>query len=477
MTRYAVAGTSEIGPGQRKIVEIEGRPVGVLNVDGEYFALLDRCPHAGAPLCGHGTIFGVSTAAQPDGPIEYEGGRSLRCPWHAWEFDVRTGVSFYDPRNARVRRYPVEVVAGAPDDVVEPDGGRQEGPLVLEGYEVAVEGDMLVVDTARRRPGRTAVPPRPADEPVDVVAVVAAKRAAAAGVAVVELRSRDGTPMPAWTPGAHLEVTLTDDLVRHYSLCGAPDDRSTWRIGVLREQRGRGGSAYVHDTLQVGDEIRCHGPRNNFALEKAREYVFLAGGIGITPILPMIAECEASGQPWRLVYGGRSRSSMAFLEEVEAYGDRVTIWPHDERGHLDLPAALGEPRDGVAVYCCGPGPLIDAVEGQCAPWPAGTLHVERFRPADGALDGPDTAFEVVCDRSDLVVGVPEGRSVVDALADAGVHVPTSCREGTCGTCETVVLDGVPDHRDSFLSPSERASNEVMTPCCSRSHGPRLVLDL
>lgn len=354
---------------------------------------MNRCPHAGAPLCEYGTIFGVSAADQPDGSIDYGPGRSLRCPWHAWEFDIRTGVSFYDPRNARVRKYAVELLRGAPEDIVAPEGGRQEGPLILEGYEIAVEDGVLVIDTSRRRPEHRA--PRPRNEPVDIVTVVATKRVAADGVVVVELESEDGAPLPTWTPGAHLEVTLADDLIRQYSLCSSPINPGTWRIGVLREQHSRGGSAHVHERLQVGDKLRCRGPRNNFPLETADDYVFIAGGIGITPILPMIAECAAQDRPWRLVYGGRSRGSMAFLDELQCYGDRITVWPQDEHGHIGISAVLGEPREGVAVYCCGPGSLIDAVEQQCTAWPAGTLHVERFRPADGAMDGPDTAFEVV----------------------------------------------------------------------------------
>ncbi|MBP2372077.1 Rieske (2Fe-2S) protein [Pseudonocardia parietis] len=154
MTRYMVANASELPPGGRLVVELEGRSVGVFNVDGEYYALLNQCPHAGAPLCEYGTVFGISSAEQPDSEITYESQRSLRCPWHAWEFDIRTGASFYDPRNARVRRYDVEVVPGSPEDETDPAGGRQEGPLVLEGYAVSVEDDVVVVDTSRRRPGR-----------------------------------------------------------------------------------------------------------------------------------------------------------------------------------------------------------------------------------------------------------------------------------------------------------------------------------
>lgn len=153
MTKYVVADIDEIAPGERKVVELEGRTVGVFNVEGEYFALLNHCPHAGAELCSFGTIFGASAAKAPDGQISYERGRSLRCPWHQWEFDIRTGESFYDPANARIRKYNVgvETLPGTPEDLTDPTGGVQPGPYVMEGYQAAVEGDVIVVDTSRRR--------------------------------------------------------------------------------------------------------------------------------------------------------------------------------------------------------------------------------------------------------------------------------------------------------------------------------------
>ena len=153
MTKYAVAAAGEIPPGQRKIVELEGRSIGILNVDGEYFALLNQCPHAGAALCAHGTIFGRSQAEKPDEPITYQRGQSIRCPWHQWEFDIRTGESWYDPKNARVRKYDVEVVPGSPEALTDEEGGLQKGPYVMEGFAVSVEDDVVVVDTSRRRAG------------------------------------------------------------------------------------------------------------------------------------------------------------------------------------------------------------------------------------------------------------------------------------------------------------------------------------
>ncbi len=305
---------------------------------------------------------------------------------------------------------------------------------------------------------------------------VAGKDPVAAGVVALTLRHPDGAPVPAWEPGAHVDLVLRPGLVRQYSLCGDPADRSALRVAVLREPDGRGGSAYVHDRLAPGDQVDVAGPRNNFALVEAKRYLFVAGGVGITPIVPMLAAVERAGADWRLVYGGRTRASMAFRERLcRGYGDRVSIRPQDETGLLDLAGLLAEPAEGTAVYCCGPEPLLAAVEGHCASWPAGALHVERFtaRPDTGARD----SFEVELARTGRTVLVPEDRSILEVVEDAGVPVLSSCREGTCGTCETDVLGGTPDHRDSLLTPDERAAGETMMICVSRSCGGKLVLDL
>jgi ferredoxin-NADP reductase len=214
------------------------------------------------------------------------------------------------------------------------------------------------------------------------------------------------------------------------------------------------------------------GPRNNFPLAAADGYLFIAGGIGITPILPMLAAARA---PWRLVYGGRTRDSMTFLDELARYGDRVTVWPQDQHGLLDLDTLLGAARPGTAVYCCGPEPLLRAVEERCPPE---TLHVERFCPSTPATPPGDAAFQVELTSSGEVIDVPAGVSVLAAVRAAGIDVLSSCAEGTCGTCETGVLDGVPDHRDSILTPAERESTtDFMMICVSRARTPRLVLDL
>jgi ferredoxin-NADP reductase len=303
--------------------------------------------------------------------------------------------------------------------------------------------------------------------------VVGHLESAADGVLALTLRHPLGEELPAWEPGAHVDVVLGPELERQYSLCGDPADRDVWRIAVLREPDGRGGSAHVHEQLGQGDKVRVRGPRNHFALQPAPRYRFIAGGIGITPILPMLAAAEAAGAEWTLLYGGRSRESMAFTGELGRYGDRVTVAPEDETGLLDLGSVLGDVPEGTLVYCCGPGPLLDAVEARC---PAGVLHVERFQPKEQET-GENTEFEVELAQSGRTITVTPEVSVLDAVRGAGVEVLFSCTEGTCGTCETDVLEGTPDHRDSVLTDEEREAGETMLICVSRCRGKRLVLDL
>ncbi|MET8412719.1 PDR/VanB family oxidoreductase [Streptomyces sp. NPDC005195] len=303
--------------------------------------------------------------------------------------------------------------------------------------------------------------------------VVSRREFAAEGVIALTLRHPLGEDLPGWEPGAHIDVVLGPGLERQYSLCGDPADRGAWRIAVLREPHGRGGSSYVHERVDAGDRVRVRGPRNHFALTPVPRYRFVAGGIGITPILPMLAAAQAAGAEWTLLYGGRTRDSMAFVGELSRYGDRVTVSPQDERGLLDLDSVLSGVPGGTLVYCCGPGPLLDAVEERC---PTGLLHVERFRPK-AREPGGDGEFEVVLARTGRTLTVPANTSVLDTVRGTGVEVLFSCTEGTCGTCETDVLEGTPDHRDSVLTDAERAAGETMLICVSRCRGKRLVLDL
>lgn len=313
--------------------------------------------------------------------------------------------------------------------------------------------------------------------------VVTARETPAEGVIALTLANPGGAQLPAWTPGAHIDVLLGEDesgheTVRQYSLCGAPADQHSWRIAVLRDDAGRGGSRRIHETFQVGSTVAVRGPRNHFPLHASNRYIFIAGGIGITPILPMITVAEESGAEWELWYGGRSRSSMAFVSDLEKYGQRVTLWPDDEQGLLPLDRILGAPGDGVLVYCCGPEALLSAVETRCATWPSVALHLERFaaKPQEPSAVEP-AGFAVVCQRSGVTVSVAPDQSIIDALEANGISVLSSCQEGVCGTCETRVLEGTPDHRDSLLTEEERAENEYMMICVSRSLTDRLVLDL
>jgi ferredoxin-NADP reductase len=304
--------------------------------------------------------------------------------------------------------------------------------------------------------------------------VVAAVTRPADDVVELTLRAPDGAPLPAWTPGAHVDLLLDDECVRQYSLCGSPAEPDAYRVAVLHTPDSRGGSKRVHE-LAEGATVRIRGPRNHFPLVTSPRYLFLAGGIGITPLLPMIEEAETAGADWRLHYGGRSRRSMAYLPQLDRYGDRVVVVPQDEAGLLDVPGILSAPDPRTLVYCCGPEPLLAAVEEQCAAWPAGALHLERFSPK--AVDaGENTSFELVLQSSGLRLTVPPDRTVLQVMRDAGVSVLASCLEGTCGTCETDVVEGDVDHRDSVLDPEEQEANETMMVCVSRCRGPRLVLD-
>lgn len=308
--------------------------------------------------------------------------------------------------------------------------------------------------------------------------VVDERRQEADGVISLKLSSSDGSALPPWRPGAHVDLLLAEGLERQYSLCGDPTDSGSWRIAVLREPDGSGGSEFVHNSLSVGTQIAVRGPRNHFELVPAARYVFIAGGIGITPILPMLDAATAAGVPWTLLYGGRSRTSMAFADDLATrFGERVSIRPQDQHGLLDLPGHLGRPQPGTAVYCCGPGALLDAVQDYCETtgWPE--PHIERFQPKTDIDPGVNQPFEVVLSRTGSVLHVPADASILDVVRSTGVPVLYSCTEGTCGTCETDVLEGLPDHRDSVLTKAEQAAGDTMMICVSRSKSDRLVLDL
>jgi ferredoxin-NADP reductase len=313
--------------------------------------------------------------------------------------------------------------------------------------------------------------------PFDRDLVVLSRCTESDGVVSLELGLGTGEPLPAWEPGAHIDVVLSNSLTRQYSLSGAVDNRKTWRIGVLREHESRGGSQWIHDQVQEGTEIRVRGPRNNFPLLPSPRYLFIAGGIGITPLLPMVARAREWGADWMLYYCGRTRASMAFIDELEPYGERAAVRPTDETGRLDLAAILEPPAVPTLIYCCGPAELMDAVEACCESWSAGSLRVERFAANPSPAEHDGRLIEVELRSSGLMITVPPELSILQAVENAGVQVISSCTEGICGSCETAVLEGEVAHRDSLLTEEERAANDTMLICVSRVKCGRLVLDL
>ena len=292
----------------------------------------------------------------------------------------------------------------------------------------------------------------------------------------LELRAPSGISLPEWTPGAHIDLVLPGDTTRSYSLTGNPAERESWRIAVLHEVAGRGGSDAIH-RMKVGDRVRVRWPSNNFALKPAPSYHFLASGIGITPILSMLEAANAQGIPSRLDYVGRSRDKLAYLDRVGRFS-QAHVHFTSEAGRPDLRALLTHTAPDAAIYACGSQDFLLALEA-AATEGGRPIHTEWFAPKPGARQAAEGAFEaftVRLDRSNVEVSVLPGQSIIDACAEAGVTIPASCFEGTCGSCLSTVLQGVPDHRDSFLSPSERKSNCLMAACVSKSMTEKLVLD-
>lgn len=312
------------------------------------------------------------------------------------------------------------------------------------------------------------------------------------GVVAIELRAADGSPLPAYAPGAHLEFHLPNGLVRHYSLTGDSREHDCFRIAVLRVPDSRGGSMFMHRELSLGRELDA-SLHNNFPLDPdAAGYIFVAGGIGITPIISMIRWCIANCQPWQLFYSTRNRARTAFYEELGALSDGLVHWHFDDEagGYMDVDAALAEAMEGEQVYCCGPRPLMSAMraaalarhmvvrfESFLAPQseqPAGELGDGERKPA---VESSGEPFQIILKRSGVTLDVPADKSILQTLEAHGIAAPSSCREGQCGTCTQRVLDGVPDHRDYVLTPEERAANDCIQVCVSRSLTPSLTLDL
>lgn len=309
---------------------------------------------------------------------------------------------------------------------------------------------------------------------------LAAKTMLTPGVVELELTTEDGSSLPEWSPGAHVDVVLPSGTVRQYSLCGNPEAASTYKVAVLLDEKSRGGSMEIHADLETGALLTIRGPRNHFPLGEHDSYLFIAGGIGITPILAMARQVSAAGKRWRLVYGGRSIDTMAYLPEIQSLqGGEAEIVPADTKGIPDIKGAL-EAAGGAHVYTCGPEPMLRAVEDLTTSiLGKDNLHLERFGADPNArIDtGDDDSFEVELAVTGKTLKVGAQERLIDVVRGVVPNVPFSCEEGFCGSCETGVLAGIPLHRDQILTEDERACNDTMMICVGRSKTPTLTLDI
>ena len=311
--------------------------------------------------------------------------------------------------------------------------------------------------------------------------LVAEASAAAEGIVKLRLTSPDGRELPRWTPGSHIDLECgPGGLSRQYSLCGDPSDAQAYEIAVLREPESRGGSEWVHAHARTGTSLKVRGPRNHFNFDESTpRAIFVAGGIGITPISVMARRAQSLGIDYELHYSGASRRTMALLEELQAlHGSRLKIYARDEGQRNDLAALLAQPRADTQIYACGPARMISALEVASAAWPEDALRVEHFVSNVGTLDPTkEHAFEVELKASGMVLPVRADQTLLDALRAANIDMESDCEEGLCGSCEVRVLDGEIDHRDLVLTRAEREAGGKMMSCCSRAKQGRLVVDL
>jgi ferredoxin-NADP reductase len=355
--------------------------------------------------------------------------------------------------------------------------GRSSHDVLLGLADAAVAGLWALSGSIRR-----VTAPAHRDSRITLTVVERAVVAHDQDVVTLTFAAADGARLPSWRPGAHLDIHLPSGRVRQYSLCGDPARPDSYRIAVRRIPDGGGGSVEVHDVLSVGSQVTTSGPRNAFPLtvpgygSPTQRLRFVAAGIGITPILPMMRYVEHLGVEWSMVYAGRTRDSLPFLDEVAEFGDRIEIRT-DDSVSSGVPTAgelLGDCPDGTAVYACGPAPMLTAIRAQLAGRDDVELHFERFA-APPVVDGEEFSVRVASTGTTVQVGADE--TLLSALQRADVWPPYSCRQGFCGTCRTRVLDGRVDHRDTLLTEPERADG-MMLVCISRAaQGQRLTLDL
>lgn len=332
---------------------------------------------------------------------------------------------------------------------------------------------------SRRQPVRIG---EPSTHAVTRPVVVERADQVARDTVLLTLASPDGKPLPRWSPGAHIDVECGDTgLSRQYSLCSDPADTGRLQIAVLREAESRGGSTWMHEHAQPGARLRIRGPRSHFRLdESTRRAIFVAGGIGITPISAMARRAHDLGMDYELHYSGRTRDGMALLPELQQlHGDRLRVYVSQEGTRNDFASLLARPDANTQVYACGPERMLQALKAACAQWPEDALRVEHFHSTLGSLDpSKEHAFEVELKDSGLVVTVPADQTLLTALRAANIDVQSDCEEGLCGSCEVRVLAGDIDHRDVVLTRAEREANSKMMSCCSRAcRGGRIVLEL
>lgn len=349
----------------------------------------------------------------------------------------------------------------------------------------------MLMDKASNLDGEIAAESAPTSSHSDGAAVqpthwievqMADVRTLAEGVIHIVFTSGDGGPLPGWAPGAHLDIRLPSGLIRQYSLCGDPRDTSRYEVAVLDDPAGRGGSHELHAIARTGLTLAVRSPRNHFELEEAASYLFVAGGIGITPILPMIEHVERAGSSWQLIYGGRTRAGIAFLDRLsEQDASRLRIHIDDENGRPDLPAIFAGLDSSTLVYCCGPTGLLDLIEAQADELGIrAQVRMERFAGgsnAPAAHVAEDVSFEVELAARGTTVVVPADKSILDVIIDLDPTIPYACSEGYCGTCEVRVLKGKVDHRDTMFEPEENDEAGRMYICVSRAKDGGLVLDL
>lgn len=287
----------------------------------------------------------------------------------------------------------------------------------------------------------------------------------------------DRGPLPGAEPGAHIGVVLPNGIERQYSLIESGPVLTAYSVGVKKDSKSRGGSNFMHDHLRVGVRVPIVPPRNNFPLvEAAERSILIAGGIGITPVYCMAKRLADLKRNWDLYYSARSRKDAAFVDELSKLPETHLHFDDEQEGRfLDVAGIVQRAPSNAHLYCCGPEPMIAAFEAAAGKWPPEQVHVEYFVPKFAAAS--EGGFVVVLARSQREVVVPAGKSILQCVRELGVQVPFSCEEGVCGACETRVIEGVPDHRDSILTESERKESATMMICCSGSKSPRLVLDI